>query len=559
MKSRIQVNYWGFGVGNDIPYQTDANGKILPVNKEIKYIRIYGKDNNQSRSFHLNEVKIYTSKYNNTGVPKPPSGLNVYRTMNGRNVIDFDEPSIRASYDIQIDNENSTPITIDASPPFSQIVENNDVQQRYRIAVRIDGKKSEYSEWKTVTPLYATASTDGWFNARPPGLASAAINNGQARLSNDVLTANFTTSGNKIKLNALSQNLSNEATPTVNKLFEIKLKDGTLLSDRLNPIDTFQVQRLQEEPSSIKAANRIAGYKIAMPLEYQQNTNRIINVEWSATIRDDSNYIRQNVKIKSIEGDWEIAEIKMVDISMATNGGSISNIGATESRGQILRAGKFFVAQETPLSTYIIGTNGGQTNATMSLATPLVIKKDDVINQASVIGLVQNESQQRRVIQQYIERERAQEHKIFLHANAWGSNCWYQPITAKNATDLIEGFGINMNRDRGAQVDAFVLDDCYDNSDETTNPPRVWDFKTTVNGINQGYTYYKTITDRYDLAMGYWLSPGGGYQKQKNRKAIAERNEGKTITDFTKNAQGDVDYLKLTDPTLYSAFLSAVK
>ena len=148
--------------------------------------------------------------------------------------------------------------------------------------------------------------------------------------------------------------------------------------------------------------------------------------------------------------------------------------------------------------------------------------------------------QLRRAFLYYVERERAQPYRPFLHYNSWYDIGYGgAKILEGDALKVIDLFGKELIEGRKVVMDSFVLDDGWD------NPATLWGFH---DGLPNGFTPLKQAAARYHSTLGVWLSPWGGYGKSKEQRMKYGQQEG-----FETNKRG----FSMAGPKYYGRFRDA--
>jgi hypothetical protein len=304
--------------------------------------------------------------------------------------------------------------------------------------------------------------------------------------------------------------------------FLLILKDGSSVrGSEMRVIDGPRVQALDADPAASRAAEHFAGQAILVRL---QDDARKVSVTWRAILRDDSNYVRQEVTIAAGDGDRPIAEVRLFDGGLP--GARV--IGSV--KGSPVTAGDFFLGFEDPL-----GECRASETVTCGMKRELPLRKGQTVDYSLVIG-VSPAGQMRRGFLNYVERERAHPYRTFLHYNTWYDIGFGKPYDAAAVLDVIEAFGRELVRKRGVQVDSFLLDDGWD------NPRALWQVNS---GFPGGLAAVNRAAREYGGAVGVWLSPWGGYGKAKEQRLDFGRKSG-----FETNEGG----FALSGPKYYARF-----
>ncbi len=148
--------------------------------------------------------------------------------------------------------------------------------------------------------------------------------------------------------------------------------------------------------------------------------------------------------------------------------------------------------------------------------------------------------QLRRAFLYYVERERAQPYRPFLHYNSWYDLGYGRgKILEPDALKVIDLFGKELIEQRKVVMDSFVPDDGWD------DPATLWRFHE---GFPHGFTALQQAAERYHAEVGAWLSPWGGYGKAKEERMKYGLKEG-----FETNKNG----FSLAGPKYYARFRDA--
>jgi len=160
------------------------------------------------------------------------------------------------------------------------------------------------------------------------------------------------------------------------------------------------------------------------------------------------------------------------------------------------------------------------------------LTNDSQIRQSSVFGVVPP-GQLRRGFLYYIERERAHPYRGFLHYNSF-----YDIVLKKESdcTQRIKQIGDEITKKHSTILQSYAFDDGWD------NPKTLWQFHT---GFPSSFENMKNEAAKYDSALGVWMSPSGGYGK--------ERMEYAKSKGYKTNDKG----ISMADENYYQAFLNS--
>ena len=129
------------------------------------------------------------------------------------------------------------------------------------------------------------------------------------------------------------------------------------------------------------------------------------------------------------------------------------------------------------------------------------------------------ESQMRRSFSQYLQLARGRPFGQVLHYNSWydlrnpscsDAKCFSHAMTERSILERLEAFNGNLTRWGGHALDAFLLDDGWDNADS------LWDIDTKH--FPSGFGPLVAAAKHWGTRMGVWMSPFGGYGAAGGRR-----------------------------------------
>jgi len=355
-----------------------------------------------------------------------------------------------------------------------------------------------------------------------PGRARATTGADQVVLENDMFTVRWLIARGSIAGSELIRHPGEEQAPLSQDLFVLRFKDGGIVrSSRLSIKNGPRIERLSAAPGALRSAQRFPGQQVVLVFE---DTDRKLSVTWKGVLRDDSNYLRQEVSLRATN-DLGIAEVDLFDFPAP--GARVD--GAVKGSPVIL--GDLFFGFEHPLSQCEVKNE----QVRCSISRELALRAGQEVTYSSVIGIAPR-SQLRRAFLNYIERERARPYEPFLHYNSWYDIGFGHPYNEAAALDVIRSFGEEMVEKRGVKLDSFLFDDGWD------DPHSLWNFGK---GFPNGFTPIKAAAEHYGAEPGVWLSPWGGYEQAKEERLKYGRQQG-----FETNAGG----FALSGPKYYARF-----
>ncbi|HNS22598.1 MAG TPA: enterotoxin [Sedimentisphaerales bacterium] len=352
-----------------------------------------------------------------------------------------------------------------------------------------------------------------------PGEAIASVQNGEILLSNNVLECRWAIVEGRLR----PVYVRNERFPAVSlrdsECFQLLLADGRVFKGSdLAVVGTAEIGDLGAER---------AGKQIRAVLAIPDDS---LEIRWRVELRDNSNYVRQYISIAAQNSDVDLREIVLVQLRIqdAKAVGTLDGSPVTVAHG-------YFHAFEHPLSQ--ARTVDSRIQCGLPRNTPLKVGEEQTYS--SVMG-VAPAGQLRRAFLYYVERERAQPYRPFLHYNSWYDIGYGdEKILEPDALKVIDLFGRELIQRRGVKLDSFVWDDGWD------NPASLWRFHE---GFPKGFTLLQHAAAQYNSAIGAWLSPWGGYGKSKEERMKYGKQEG-----FETNERG----LSMAGPKYYARFRDA--
>ncbi len=175
------------------------------------------------------------------------------------------------------------------------------------------------------------------------------------------------------------------------------------------------------------------------------------------------------------------------------------------------------------------------------------IKAGESYSGSLVIGSFPKK-QLRRAFLCYLEKERVQPYRSFLNYNSWYDIGYFSKYNEADALGIIKAFGEELVRKRGVKMDSLLFDDGWDN-DET-----LWKFHS---GFPNGFSRLASLSKKYGMAPGVWLSPWGGYGAPRTNRVNAGRKNGFEI--YENEDAPDESVFKMSGPKYYERFSSICK
>ena len=339
---------------------------------------------------------------------------------------------------------------------------------------------------------------------------------GTITLSNHAISATWLVRGGSLRWQSLTNHFTGATLALDGSVFELVPKEGPVLrSSDLKMVGAPVLREISDSraTSSSRAADRLPGRELRAELEDPAGN---IQVTWKAILREDANYVRQEVTIRAAHQPLALAQVGLIDILVpgAAVSGQVkgSPVVAGTLSAQTLSAQTWFLGFEHPLSECRVRAD----RASCWLARELPLQAGQSVTYSSVIG-VTHAGQLRRDFLHYLELERAHPYRTFLHYNSWYDLGYFDRYNEQSAVAVVQSFGEELTRKRGVKLDSFLYDDGWD------DPTTLWKFNP---GFPNGMTKVAETAASYGAAPGIWLSPWGGYDKPKEQRLASASAQG---------------------------------
>jgi hypothetical protein len=374
-----------------------------------------------------------------------------------------------------------------------------------------------------LTPSRAAGQTPVLYGAST-GTAKAEIRGAVLSLSNQTMQAQWSVAESKLTALTVAVRTTGVDVSLPRDPFSFTFNDGTTVrASDMTIVDDPQIEDLPSNARASRAAEHFAGKAIRLRLEYQ-STKKSFSIIWRAVLRDDSNYVREEISLSAPDRDQSISEVYLFNGSLP--GAKV--IGTV--KGSPVTAGDLFLGFENPLAQCL-----ATETVTCTLKRELPLRKGQTVANSLVIG-VSPPGQMRRGFLNYVERERAHPYRTFLHYNSWYDIGFGKPYDAAAVLDVINAFGTELVRKRDVKFDSFLLDDGWDNTHS------LWRMNA---GFSEGLSPLNHAAQEYGAAIGIWLSPWGGYEEAKKQRLDFGQKNG-----FETNEGG----FALSGPKYYARF-----
>lgn len=373
--------------------------------------------------------------------------------------------------------------------------------------------------------------------AQQAGIASESVENGIYTLSNDLLTAKFIKTDDKVFFGGCKEmNLKPNT-----ELFKVVLGDGTTFNASDMKLMSFSEETLFGDAKATKGSDRFNGK--AIKAEFKRGN---LLITWKAILRDGSHYLRTSLEITS-HADQAMQSITPMIYLVDTQTANSTPTVVGNTRGSLLASEKIFAGLETPMGINSVSSTGtkqdtdGSSEVTMEglWRRNTTLKQGDTWEVSAVVGLVAP-GQQRRSFLAYSERERAVPWRAFPLYNSWyelnidrnnavGNNGVYdisdpnntkgdykENMTSEQCIDVINHWKKKFYDIYGKAPYAFVFDDGWD-------AYGTWTFNSN---FPNGFKAENNLATEMGVGIGAWLGPVGGYGQSGTYRRNYWHNRG---------------------------------
>ena len=351
----------------------------------------------------------------------------------------------------------------------------------------------------------------------------------RCRLSNDILNAVWGKDDSKLKLIEFRSRLNqSEAVLNGGELFELVLKGGLVVrASDLVIQGGITFDKLQGDAQGIRLVDRENGWRLNVILESPDGKTRVI---WHATLRDESNYIVQEIKVQALPGGEQPTAIRQLRLKLPEARVEEGDRGALAMGVDkvIVQENSKFSNDKWPWTTPVGMLRGlPVTGANMFFGIEhpwsvsqvkdgqMVIELNGEAGQGqpqtAVMG-VAPAGQMRRAFLYYINRERAFPHRPFLVYNNW----WTEALDGGSVGEVAVLGSIRFWNEHfispfQAKLDAVLLDDSWQDRVELGRSNRYVPNPQLPNG-------FKVIgeeTRKQHTGLGIWFYPGATLDQAK--------------------------------------------
>lgn len=331
-----------------------------------------------------------------------------------------------------------------------------------------------------------------------PGEAEVVLSEDVITLGNNALSASWNITNKRLRLISFADNSGTAENIADNgEAFTIDMGDGhRIKASEFTLVAAPERKDIAANANAHRLVERYAGCQVSATLISPEES---FFVGWQVELRDDSNYIIQRITLQALNQALPVEVITLISLDAQ----SAEVVGVTQ--GAPVIAGTLFFAFEHPMSESRVA--GDRVSCRLRRGEILDINQN--LTLTSVMGVTPH-GQTRRGYLYYVERERAHPYRPFLHYNSWYDIAWAdQKFNEAQALVAIETMAQALIIDRGVYVDSFVFDDGWD--DNAT----LWQFH---DGFPDGFMPLRKKAEKYDSAVGVWLSPFGGYGEVREQR-----------------------------------------
>jgi len=365
------------------------------------------------------------------------------------------------------------------------------------------------------------------YPGKAPGKAVLTIKPQKITLQNNVLKQSWKAIDHKLvseKIIDIPGNTGIDLSTT--ELFYVIVDGKTLKSSDFKLQSTPVESELVTDNNSVRLSQTLRGKAVKATLT---SADGKLNVQWTAILRDGSNYVQQQFIFSTKEPELDVSEYYFEVLTPGK-----ASAGTVD--GSPVTFGNFFFASENPMTKISLQQTGNKDLAQFRLPRYSGLSDTEPFTTILTTGVVPK-NQMRRGFLYYIERERAHPYVQYAHYNSWFDISYSElKLNEKACLDVIRHIGDSLYTKRGVALSGFVFDDGWDDNSS------LWQFNS---GFPNGFDPLTAEAKKYKSGIGMWISPWGGYNPEK-----AERLKYGATQGFETNENG----FSLTGPKYYSRF-----
>lgn len=353
------------------------------------------------------------------------------------------------------------------------------------------------------------------YPGKAPGKAVLGIDAKSITLQNDVLKQSWKVIDNKLVPGLISDIPGKSGIDlSTTQLFCVVADGKTLKSSDFKIQSAPEEFKLIPDKESVRLSQTLGGKAVKVLLT---SSDGKLNVQWTAILRDGSNYVQQQFVFSTTQPDLNVSEYYFeVQTPGTASAGTVD--------GSPVTFGNFFFASENPMTKITLLPKGKTNLAQFRLPRYSGLTNTEPFTAILTTGVVPK-NQMRRGFLYYIERERAHPYVQYAHYNSWFDISYSElKLNEKVCLDAIQHIGDSMYTRRGVALSGFVFDDGWDDNSS------LWQFNS---GFPNGFDPLTAEAKKYKSGIGMWISPWGGYNPEK-----AERLKYGATQGFETNENG---------------------
>ncbi len=275
----------------------------------------------------------------------------------------------------------------------------------------------------------AAASAASFAALGAGGTAWADAAGGTFSLGNAAIDATWAMHDGALSLTRLRAGALKRAIPLPRDLFSVGAANGTIVSAREFRITGGPAhEALTAGAHAARYAERIPGRKISVELAHPGGK---LHATWSAILRDGSQYLRQQLELRAVGAEVQLASVMLVDFARLPDAFVLGSVD-----GSPIASANLYTAIEHPFAK----AQAIDDRASAFLPVRVPLRPGVPLIVSSVIG-VTAPGRLRRDFLTYVERERAHPYRTFLHYNSWYDLGYFTRYTAAQALERIHAFG----------------------------------------------------------------------------------------------------------------------
>lgn len=331
------------------------------------------------------------------------------------------------------------------------------------------------------------------------GVVRVEINNGQAT---------FSLAGTRIVLNELCS-------------VEIAVPDADSQRLRFKRVAPYSLENYTPPATPIRHADALPESGAALCTVFE-NAEKGIRLQWKIALRGNAPYFTQHFELSRIPASGvslmpPTAPVRLIRLRLGEF--SVPEPAAVETIGKV--PGSPVALSENVLCgieqpAFKLTALPEDKTFALELDCDVALKETDKYAFSSMIGYFPK-AQRRRAFNFYLERERAAPSRQFLVYNGWYS--FGLSPTEAHLAESIEAYGNALVKDRNVKINAFVLDDGWDDPASQLWSPAPKKFPNGLAPLTEA-------AKRFGADFGIWISPTGGYFGLTDRLSSCKKYDG---------------------------------